>query len=349
MPFKIGNTWYMDVSYKGKRIRKALPGVKTKREAKAIEDKYRLKLLKQELLGEIEPEPITLKQALDEYIKKHSEPHLSPKQVEREKGIVKKLLDYFGEYKQLCDITQKDIEDYLFQQLQTVKPATANRELAFLKSFFRKCEEWDYIVHNPARKIKKFKEPPGRLRYLSPDEMQRFLKAVDEEKPLVRAFILTGFYTGMRKSEISKLKWKDIDFENDLIIVQESKNNEKRTIKMVPQLKKILQSLPRRSEYVFYNPETKKPVYWIESAWKRILKKAGIQDFRFHDLRHNFASYLIMSGNNIRVVQSLLGHKTIQMTARYAHVSDARKQEAIEGFNQHIGEILNDSKSENRR
>jgi integrase len=136
--------------------------------------------------------------------------------------------------------------------------------------------------------------------------------------------------TGMRRGEILNLKWSDINMRTGTIIIRKSKNNEVRMIPINDTLKQSLEQIgPQQSnEYVFGNGNGK-PYVTIKTGFKAAVRRAGITDFRFHDLRHTFASHLIMSGVDIKSVQELLGHKDIRMTIRYSHLSNAHLQEAV--------------------
>lgn len=142
-------------------------------------------------------------------------------------------------------------------------------------------------------------------------------------KPIVQIAI----HSGMRRGEIVNLQWKDIDLKERRIIVENTKNNERRVIPMNDTLYQVFKSLPvhLHSERVFPDINGK----MVTVAFERACKRAGIGDFRFHDLRHTFASYLTMGGGNIRTVQTLLGHKDLRMTMRYSHLSPEHLRDAV--------------------
>jgi integrase len=192
------------------------------------------------------------------------------------------------------------IEKYKAKRLEKVKPATVNRELATLKNMFTMAIKWGYIKINPAKEVKLLKEPPGRLRYLKPEEAEVLLSSCADH---IRPIVVTALNTGMRKGELQKLKWAYVDFKNQKITVINAKNNESRIIPINKTLYKELYAL---------------------------LEKANIEDFRFHDLRHTFGSYLVMQGVDLKTVQQIMGHKDIRMTMRYAHLSPEYVQKAVE-------------------
>ena len=214
----------------------------------------------------------------------------------------------------ISEITTKAIEEYKARRLETVKPATVNTELALLKHMFTKAIEWGYVKQNPAKPVKLLKEPPGRLRYLTPEELTRLLDAC---APHLRPIVLMAVHTGMRRREILSLRWTDADLRKRTITLTKTKNNERRTIPINTLLADALRALPRHVESPFlFCDRDGHPYDRIDNGFRGACKRVGIVDFRFHDLRHTFASHLIMRGANLRSVQELLGHKTGKMTVR---------------------------------
>ena len=134
----------------------------------------------------------------------------------------------------------------------------------------------------------------------------------------------------MRKNEILKLRWDQVDFNLGQIEVTFSKNGEKRFIPMSLTLRDTLLTLPRhfKSPFVFCNSDGK-PFCDLKRSFKTSLQQAEIEDFTFHDLRHTFASYFLMSGGDIKTLQEFLGHKSLRMTQRYSHLSQSHKVKAI--------------------
>jgi integrase len=188
--------------------------------------------------------------------------------------------------------------------------------------------EWGYVKASPAKSVKKFKEPPGRLRYLKPDEVNTLLAQCSEH---LRRLVVTAINTGMRRGELFNLKWPQVDLTNRKITVVNTKNNESRVIPVNQTLYDELFSLSRKpqGEYVFYS-RYGRPFKDAKEGFVAAVKRAGIGDFRFHDLRHTFASHLVMQGVGLRTVQQVMGHKDIKMTMRYSHLSPEYVQEAME-------------------
>ncbi len=178
---------------------------------------------------------------------------------------------------------------------------------------------------NPVKKVRMFKEPPGRIRYLGHDEISRL---IEEATQHLKPIIVIALLTGMRKGEILKLTWKDLDFDRQIIHVRNSKNGEARQIAMSREVEAVLSSLPKVHKQVFTRADGK-PVIDIKTCFERAVRLAQIEDFSFHDMRHTFASYMMMTGAELLTVSRILGHKTINMTLRYAHLSPSYQREAM--------------------
>lgn len=338
---KNGSYWIDYYDGDGRRHRKLIGPQKTLARI-ALKD-VKVKVAKGEYLGIYEEKKITFKDFALKTYPPFAKTNLSPSTLERCEGIIEThLIPHFDKY--LFKITRKDIEVYKQKRSEEVEPATVNREFSRLRHMLKCAVDWGYIKNNPCKGVKELKEPPGRVRYLSLEEIDRLLVACDPETLLqnpnnknrglsklitayLKPIVQIAIHSGMRRGEIIGLKWKDIDFKEKRIILTKTKNNERRTIFMNNTLLKVLKSLPVRlhSESIF----TEINGNMVTVGFERACKRAGIEDFRFHDLRHTFASYLVMGGVNLRTVQILLGHKDLRMTMKYSHLSPEYLQEAV--------------------
>ena len=151
-------------------------------------------------------------------------------------------------------------------------------------------------------------------------------------------FISFAINTGLRKGEMQNLKWHDVDYRQRLIGVHDTKNGESRYIPINQVAKNILLSTPKHPEspYVFCK-RTNGKTYNFRKGFETALKKADIKNFRWHDLRHTFASHLIMAGVDLNTVRELLGHKSLDMTLRYAHLSQDHKNRAVQALEAKLG------------
>ena len=207
-------------------------------------------------------------------------------------------------------------------------PATVVRYLAALSHAFSiAMKEWQWVDDNPLRKVSKPKEPRGRVRFLDDDERARLLNVCKTSSNAhLYTIVVLALSTGMRYSEIMNLTWKDIDFDEKRIILQQTKNNERRPVPLVGLAFELLQDNFRKhridSFLVFPGKRDSRKATGIRSAWERAIKEAGIEDFRFHDLRHSFASEMAMGKATETELRILLGHKSHSMTARYSHLTE---------------------------
>lgn len=227
-------------------------------------------------------------------------------------------------------------------------PATVVRYLAALSPVFTEAvKEWGWMETSPLQKVKKPKEPSGRVRFLSDDERDRLLEAckASGNKYLYPAVVI-ALATGARYSEILGLKWEDVYFDNRRIILRENgirgiKNGETRAAPLTGLAYGLLKDLSkiRRIDSNLVFPSTinrgQKPIL-LRKSWETALESADIKDFRFHDLRHSCASYLAMNGASLAEIAEVLGHKTLQMVKRYAHLSESHTLGVVERMNQKI-------------
>jgi integrase len=312
--------WYIDYYADGKRYRevvgrnrKSAERALAKREVQVAEDRFLDLALKRQ---------VRFDQLILQYLEYAKVNKLS---WDRDQRSIKVLNRWFAD-KLLNQITALAIEKFKNQRRQEVGPATVNRELACLKGMFSKAIQWDMASANPVKMVKLFKENPGRTRYLQNDEIIRLLQ---EAAKHLRPILIVALYTGMRKGEILKLTWNDIDIDNRLIHVRNSKNGESRKVPMAEEVFKILNQLQKMSDQLFTHSDGS-PVVNIRTCFNNAVKRAGIRGFTFHDLRHTFASHLVMNSVDLLTVKELLGHKTIGMTLRYAHLSPLHRQTAVD-------------------
>jgi len=330
--YKKGKNWYIDYYLKGRRKRKMV-GPSKKLAGDVLKD-VQVKIAKGEYLGVYEEKKIIFSEYAKEYLE-YSKANKSPASYLRDTvSLNPNLIPHFKDM-YLFEITPPKIERYKAARLEKVEPATVNREIGCLRHMFNKAIEWGYVQHNPVRGVKKLKEPPGRIRYLEAKEIGKLMEALDKlpkgSGRYLKPIVSMALHTGMRKKKILGLRWRDVDLENRKITILRSKNNESQIIPINNTLYAILKALPKRpdTEYVFSNGNGK-PFGNVRRSFDKALEKAGIKDFVFHDLRHTFASHLVMSGCNLRTVQQLMGHKDITMTVRYSHLSRAHLEEAVQ-------------------
>ncbi len=220
--------------------------------------------------------------------------------------------------------------------------ATVIKYLATLSHILSMCvNEWQWLEANPISKVSKPSLPKGRNRFLDDSERIKLLMECQASKnPFLYTIVILAISTGMRRSEILNLTWSDIDFGRERIILRETKNGEVRVLPLVGLAWQLLQSMdnPRSliSTFLFPGNDSSKPIDF-RSAWRVAVKNAGLQDFKFHDLRHSFASYCVMNGSSLNEIADLLGHKSYQsVTKRYCHLSEAYRKNVIVSMNEKI-------------
>ena len=216
--------------------------------------------------------------------------------------------------------------------------ATVNRYLATLSHMFATAmREWRLIDRNPVAEISKKKEARGRARFLRDEEREALLAACTRSAwPALQALVLLAISTGARRSELIHLQWSDIylDSPSPQAIIQTSKNGDPRRLPLVGKALESLRTLHSANagahRFVFPYPSgSDKPYVAFDAHWYAALAKAGIADFRFHDLRHTCASYLAAQGSSLLEIADVLGHRTMAMVKRYSHLAEGHKAMVI--------------------
>src|SRR3989475_3905658 len=213
------------------------------------------------------------------------------------------------------------------------KPATINRDLSRLRHMLNIAVEWELLEESPMQGMKFLRENNARTRYLSVDECHRLIDSC--MAPHIRAIVTVALHTGMRLGEILNLRWQDLDLSSGFILVRDSKNGQARQVPMDSMISTLLRSWPRLSDQdiVFTSVLTGGRIVDVRTGFLNACKRAGLTDLHFHDLRHTFASQFVMSGGSLYTCQRVLGHKSITMTQRYAHLSPTYKIKAIDRMN----------------
>ncbi|MCX5794772.1 MAG: site-specific integrase [Elusimicrobia bacterium] len=228
--------------------------------------------------------------------------------------------------KKVGAITTADVQRYYNEIAGVHTKATANRYLGLLRSMFNKAHDWeDFHGDNPCSRVEKGRESPHRLRYLSHEEMERLQAAAH---PRLYPVLLCALLTGMRRGEILGLTWENVNLEQGTIYLLKTKSGKPREIPIPTKLHDVLMSMgPQPAGSVF-----NLPLIMLQRYFKKALERAGIFGFRFHDLRHTFASHFVMQTHNLPALQKLLGHSTPTMTQRYAHLGSGHLASEMAAF-----------------
>jgi len=267
------------------------------------------------------------------------------KTIQSDRNIIARLLAAFGSDTPLTEVTAPKISEYRLARLtikspktgKLLEPGTVNRELQVLRGLLRMAASDDYGLLEKAPTVKMEKEPEGRLRFLTEDEATRLLEECQRSaehhnptnrSPRLHALAVVALHTGMRRGELCGLVWSRVDFSRGVIQLEKTKAGRRREIPMNRAVYDALSALPKEGERVF--PST------YRTAFDHAVTGAKIHDFTFHGLRHTFASWLTMKGRPLKEVSELLGHSSVKMTERYAHLAPERLRDAVavlEDFN----------------
>jgi len=268
------------------------------------------------------------------------------------------ILPHFGRL-HLKKIDKQVCQDFVEQlKKKGFSPQTINHNIKVLKRVLNKAVEEGCILMNPAKSLKPLKEKRRESAFYTLEEILSLLKAAPDS--FMRAYLGLAALGGLRASEISGLKWKDIDFEHKLICVRRqyqakrgylsTKNEEERIVPMNPKLRELL--LEHREELgdgpgdedPVFTSRKGKPFTSYRKPFGEAVKRADLKPIRFHDLRHSACSAMIVSGVPEPIVQRIMGHKTPAMTRHYTHINDSQLKLAMEIFGKALSELDGEEK-----
>ena len=264
---------------------------------------------------------------------------------------------YFGKM-MLSKITPFDIERFLSDlrsgnnpKKRKYAPQTVKHQVIILSHLYRLAEKWGmYSGKNPTKNIRQIKINNKKNEFLSDDELSRLMKILDSwPDRMAASIVLFALSTGMRRGEIFKLTWQDIDEKHGVIKVRDPKGGRDQYLPLSDVALSVLDSVPRAYDtpYIFYGLKGEKRAY-IDGSWQAIKRAAKIpQTFRFHGLRHHFASTLVSSGVDLYTVQKLLSHRDAATTQRYAHLANQTLKDAVKVSDRTIERALQNKAQEN--
>jgi integrase len=201
-------------------------------------------------------------------------------------------------------------------------------------------KQWEWISENLVRKISREKEPRERMRVLTPEERQNLLKTCYEsDNPYLYTFVVLLLSTGCRYNEIRCLKWTDVDLFQGKITITKSKNSDVRSIPIRGMALELLRNLATQNPsigYVFPSPHVHSRPIELRRAFRTAIKRAGLRNFRGHDCRHSYATEMLAQGLSLGEIGHLLGHRSISMTRRYAHLVKSRSIDAVSKMSEKI-------------
>jgi integrase len=270
-----------------------------------------------------------------EYLKNISN---SPRTVMNKNIALKHFLPVFKD-KNITDITISDVKAYQLQRRLEIMNKNSgkkeseinfdwlNKEILILSNFFNFCIEKGYLDKNPAQRIKKL-NTLSRIKTLSDSDIEKLIAGGTNK--LTRDLITFLIYTGCRKGEALNLKWDDVDLKNNIIAIKGTKTKYDRYIPISKPLRELLSSIEKHQDclYVFNDKGAKLGNF--RRSFMTACKNAGLKDLRIHDLRHVFASKMVMGGTSLFITGELLGHRTTQMTKRYSHLVPETLKKAVD-------------------
>ena len=357
MAYKRGGYYYATAYDHGRRVYiKAGP---SKKVAEQIERDLKTKIVKGEYLGIYDEKRVLLRDFIPRYLA-YSQANKRPESASRDERSLKALAESFGD-RYLSEITCEIIEAHKERRLQSVKPATVNKELAALKHLYTLAMKWKYVSRNPVKEVKLLKEPPGRLRYLLPEQYYRLLHACALHSATLKAIVVSARNTGMRQGELIGLKWTDLDWEKRTLQVKRQvvryyngsyafskpkSRNGNRTVMLGQQVIDVLRAHQDKvwrmrkgaganwKEFdLIFPTRVGTPIQGcnLRRAFRKLLKVSGLPRIRFHDLRHTAASLMLNYGISVLVVSRRLGHAKASITLDvYGHLVPGKQEEAAE-------------------
>ncbi len=266
----------------------------------------------------------------EQYLELHARKH--NRTWEQDRSNFERLLSPLHN-KSLSDITRNDIQAIHSAIGKKNGEYIANRILALLHSIFNKAVEWGWQGTNPVYGVKKFKER-SRERFLQPEELPRFFEALEAEpnRDMCDYFMML-LLTGARRRNVGAMRWKDISLELACWTIPETKNGESYTVNLPQDAVNLLKNREHTKETGWVFPSATSKSGHLEepkSAWKRLLKRAGIEDLRIHDLRRTLGSYQAISGASGFIIGKSLGHKSSAATEIYARLNSDPVRESVE-------------------
>lgn len=337
---RIHGSWWVDFRAEGIRYRKRSPE-DSQTGARAYELLLRQRVARAEPLNGYktsqDPAVLTFREFSEKWFTTYVVTNNKPSsQYGKRASLRAHLVPFFGKMR-LTEITSLHIEQFKSAKLESgLSPQTINKHLNILGKCLRCAEEWDELKQVPRMKL--LKVPPRGFDFLSQDESEKLLASIED--PVWHTLILIALRTGLRVSELLGLEWPDIDFNRQLLCLRKSlvrgvftspKNNRERFIPLTPQVCHALEQIRKPSGLLFCNKKGRPFSYYkVRKRLIRVCEQAGIRPIGWHKLRHTFASHLVAAGVSLKATQELLGHSSISMTLRYAHLAPSALRSAVQ-------------------
>ena len=338
---KDNDVWYYCITYSGKKYQ-GCTKTTDKLSAKLIAEAKQTDIAREKNdLPALKKEVVNFTTIWQEYIKNTTK---SKSTLISDISRAKHFLPIF-QNKELNNIFTPDMKNYQLQRKfeimampknagkreSEISFKSVNLEISILSNFFNFCIEKGYIDKNPYTSVKKL-NTLSRLKTLSDPDIQKLISGATNK--LTRDLITCLIYTGCRKGEALNLKWDDVDLQNNVIAIKGTKTKYDRHIPISKPLKELLGGIEKKDNCLYVFNDNGRKLGDFKRSFKTACKNAGLKDLHIHDLRHVFASKMVMNGTSLYITGELLGHRTTQMTKRYSHlVPDTLKKAVDEVWN----------------
>ncbi len=288
-----------------------------KRAASLLLGKRRLEVLECRDLGKRRVTDMTFAELTTRYLEEWSKPRKADSSHQRDRQIIANLCRAFGN-RPAAEINREEVERYSRMRRKDREGGTVNKEISLFRAIYNWGIAQGLLQINPGSRIKMFAEN-RRSRFLHPEEQRRLLEACRRSRNgQLYHLVALALLSGLRRGELFALKWKHIDLEQRTLLVERSKSGLPRVVPLNAEALEVLKELGPKGE-----DERLFAVQSVKNSYRTALRRAELTGFTFHDLRHSCASNLVNRGVNLFIVGRVLGHKTIQMTSRYSHLSDS--------------------------
>lgn len=278
-------------------------------------------------------EELSLNELFDVYFERHSIRHKKPNTQRADRYLFRNYLQERYGHRKLSSLRRDEIERFHDLLRKDKGLYTANRMLALLRGMLNKAIEWGYLrSENPAAYVKAFREK-SRDRFLTGEELPRFLRALDEEpNEDMRHYFTLSLLTGARKRNLLAMRWDELDLGREVWRIEDTKNHEPQDVYLCSEAIEILRDRKQKrqdSPYVFPGTGITGHIVEPKSAWRRILQRADIENLRIHDLRRTLGSYQAISGSSLTIIGKSLGHKSMAATQVYSRLSNDPIRESV--------------------
>lgn len=327
--YKRGETWWMQFAGPNGKVREST-GTSSKKLAISILAKRRVEVAEGRFLDKKREHKSTLGYLVKQYLNR-------PNCGLRDKFTQRPIIAYFGADVRFGALDAKSIMDYQqFRLTQTrrqgdglVSQSTVNRERAFISALANWAIKAGLADNNPVRGVQRFPEH-NRTRILRGSEVGHLLEACKAGPDYLFPLVFLALTTGARRGSLLALRWDDLDLDRGIMTLRQTKSGREHHIPLPPQTIDVLRTVPHSGcDHVFIS-KNGKPIKDIRTAFQNACHKAEIVDFSFHCLRHSFGSMLAENGIDAITIKTLLGHRTLDMSLVYTHISDARLKNALD-------------------